>query len=64
VKVVSWWRRLFASRRMERDLDSELRFHVAFLGTTIVLGSCATVAGFIRARRAASIDPMRALRSE
>jgi ABC-type lipoprotein release transport system permease subunit len=49
---------------MERDLDSELRFHVAFLGTTIVLGSCATVAGFIRARRAASIDPMRALRSE
>jgi macrolide transport system ATP-binding/permease protein len=25
---MSWWRRLFASRRMERDLDSELRFHM------------------------------------
>jgi macrolide transport system ATP-binding/permease protein len=37
---------------------------LAFLGTTIVLGICATVAGFIPARRAASIDPMRALRSE
>jgi ABC-type antimicrobial peptide transport system permease subunit len=37
---------------------------LAFFGTTIVLGICATVAGFIPARRAASIDPMRALRSE
>jgi macrolide transport system ATP-binding/permease protein len=37
---------------------------LAFLGTTIMLGICATVAGFIPARRAASIDPMRALRSE
>jgi len=37
---------------------------LAFLGTTIVLGICATVAGFIPARRAASIDPMRAVRSE
>ncbi len=37
---------------------------LAFVGTTIVLGICATVAGFIPARRAASIDPMRALRSE
>jgi hypothetical protein len=25
---MSWWRRLFANRRMERDLDSELRFHM------------------------------------
>ncbi len=25
---MSWWQRLFASRGMERDLDSELRFHV------------------------------------
>jgi len=25
---VTWWRQLFASRRMERDLDSELRFHM------------------------------------
>jgi macrolide transport system ATP-binding/permease protein len=25
---MSWWRRLFASRRMERDLESELRFHM------------------------------------
>jgi hypothetical protein len=37
---------------------------LVLLGTTIVLGICATVAGFIPARRAASIDPMRALRSE
>jgi predicted permease len=37
---------------------------LAFVGTTIVLGICAAVAGFIPAHRAASIDPMRALRSE
>jgi hypothetical protein len=36
---------------------------LAFLGPTMVLGICAAMAGFIPARRAASIDPMRALRT-
>ncbi len=33
-------------------------------GATVVLGLCATAAGFIPARRAASIEPMQALRTE
>jgi len=37
---------------------------LAYLGATLALGVCAAVAGFIPARRAASIDPMRALRAE
>jgi ABC-type antimicrobial peptide transport system permease subunit len=37
---------------------------LAYAGGTIVLGICAAVAGFIPARRAASIDPMMALREE
>ena len=37
---------------------------LAFIGATLVLGLCAAIAGFIPARRAASIDPMRALRTE
>jgi macrolide transport system ATP-binding/permease protein len=36
----------------------------AFAGATLLLGVCASVAGFIPAHRAASIDPMRALRTE
>jgi ABC-type antimicrobial peptide transport system permease subunit len=36
----------------------------AFIGATLLLGICAAVAGFIPARRAASIDPMQALRTE
>ena len=36
----------------------------AFVGATLVLGICAAAAGFIPARRAASIDPMQALRTE
>jgi macrolide transport system ATP-binding/permease protein len=37
---------------------------LALLGATVVLGICAAVAGLIPARRAASINPIRALRSE
>jgi macrolide transport system ATP-binding/permease protein len=37
---------------------------LAYLGATMVLGICAAVAGFVPARRAASIDPMRAMRIE
>ena len=36
----------------------------AFVDATLVLAICAAVAGWIPARRAASIDPMRALRTE
>ena len=37
---------------------------LAFIGATLALGLCAAIAGFIPARRAASVDPMRALRTE
>jgi macrolide transport system ATP-binding/permease protein len=37
---------------------------MAFLGPILLLAMCATLAGFIPARRAASIDPMRALRTD
>jgi ABC-type antimicrobial peptide transport system permease subunit len=37
---------------------------LAYSGGTIVLGICAAIAGFIPAHRAASIDPMVALREE
>jgi ABC-type antimicrobial peptide transport system permease subunit len=36
----------------------------ALAGAIVVLALCATVAGFIPARRAASIEPMQALRNE
>ena len=36
----------------------------AIVGATLVLGLCAAAAGFIPARRAASIEPMRALRTD
>jgi ABC-type antimicrobial peptide transport system permease subunit len=36
----------------------------AIAGATLVLGLCAAAAGFIPARRAASIEPMRALRTD
>jgi ABC-type antimicrobial peptide transport system permease subunit len=37
---------------------------LAYSEGTVVLGICAAIAGFIPARRAASIDPMLALREE
>jgi len=37
---------------------------LAFFGAITLLAICATVAGFIPARRAASIEPMQALRTE
>jgi ABC-type antimicrobial peptide transport system permease subunit len=36
----------------------------ALIGAPLMLLLCATAAGFIPARRAASIEPMRALRTE
>jgi ABC-type antimicrobial peptide transport system permease subunit len=37
---------------------------LAFLGAILLLAICATVAALIPARRAASIDPMQALRTD
>jgi macrolide transport system ATP-binding/permease protein len=37
---------------------------LAFVGATLLLVVCAALAGFIPARRAASIDPMKALRTD
>jgi ABC-type lipoprotein release transport system permease subunit len=37
---------------------------LSLAGATVILALCATAAGFIPARRAASIEPMQALRTE
>jgi ABC-type antimicrobial peptide transport system permease subunit len=37
---------------------------LAFIGATLVLAICAVFASFLPARRAASIEPMQALRTE
>ena len=37
---------------------------LSLAGAVAVLGACAAIAGFIPARRAASVDPMKALRIE
>ena len=60
---------LFASVLVTRFIGS-LLYNVrpldagAIVGAAIILTICAAAAGFIPARRAASIDPMRALRTE
>jgi ABC-type antimicrobial peptide transport system permease subunit len=60
---------LFAAVGLTRFLTS-LLYNVkpldagAIAGAALVLAVCAAAAGFIPARRAASIDPMRALRTE
>ncbi len=56
---------LFAGRLMASLLYGVDAYDpMAFLGATAVLAGCATVAGLIPARRAASIEPMRALSRE
>ena len=37
---------------------------LAFISATVVLAFCAAIAGLVPARRAASIEPMEALRAE
>ena len=56
---------LLPSRLMD-SLLYRVRHHdpLSLLGAILVLGVCATAAAWIPARRAASIDPMRALRAE
>ncbi len=56
---------LFAARFMATLLYQVSDYDpLAFLGAIFVLGACAAAAGFLPARRAASIDPMQALRTE
>jgi ABC-type antimicrobial peptide transport system permease subunit len=56
---------LFAGHLMGSQLYGVSGFDpLAMTGAVLVLGLCATVAGFIPAHRAASIEPMQALRSE
>jgi macrolide transport system ATP-binding/permease protein len=56
---------MFASRMMKHLLyEISSSDPLAFVGTTALLALCAAVAALIPAVRAASIDPMRALRAE
>ncbi|MFZ0758649.1 MAG: ABC transporter permease [Candidatus Sulfotelmatobacter sp.] len=56
---------LLAGRLMASQLYGVGGYDVLALATaTLVLGLCATAAGFLPARRAASIEPMEALRME
>jgi ABC-type antimicrobial peptide transport system permease subunit len=56
---------LFAGHLMESQLYAVSAYDpVALAGATLVLALCATVAGLLPARRAASIEPMKALRTE
>jgi ABC-type antimicrobial peptide transport system permease subunit len=56
---------LFAGHLMASQLYGVSGFDpFAMIGAVSVLGLCAALAGFIPARRAASIEPMQALRAE
>jgi predicted permease len=56
---------LFAGHLMASQLYGVGSYDpLALAGATMVLGLCATAAGLIPARRAASIEPMQALRAE
>ena len=56
---------LFTGHLMTSLLFNESGYNPwAFSGAILLLALCAAVAGFIPARRAASIDPIRALRTE
>jgi macrolide transport system ATP-binding/permease protein len=56
---------LFAGHLMSSQLFGVGQFDpLALAGATLVLALCATLAGFLPARRAASIEPMQALRTE
>jgi predicted permease len=56
---------LFADHFMASLLYEVKSFDpLSFLGAILLLAICAAVAGFIPARRAASIDPMQALRAD
>jgi len=56
---------LFTGHLMTSILFNESGYNPwAFSGAILLLALCAAVAGFIPARRAASIDPIRALRTE
>ena len=55
-----------AGQRIDKHLRQEVRPRdpLVFAEAALVLASSAAIAAFIPARRAASIDPARALRSE
>ncbi len=56
---------LFASRMMEHLLYEINSYDPwAFVGSSVLLGICAAAAALVPAVRAASVDPMRALRTE
>lgn len=56
---------LYAGHLMGNQLYQEKAYDpTAMVGATAILALCAVVAGFIPARRAASIEPMQALRTE